>query len=243
MNVAKILQVFVAMPVMVLFIMNLSYKTAKKGRKRLNFAFSGFFAVEGLGLTCNIVYTAVYAISDSAAAQTAVFFLHWGALLGTSLGPALLASTTKMILDPDHERRGQLIYLLVYAVLLFASPIFYLTGEAVVIGPSTNWWPVWSPPVFSYLVVLTLFGGIIPALYFTGKIYAAIQDEKVKFRWRLFLVGLVFVWAGLYLVYTNNVLTGILNDRTLRTLLTLPTAPLMPVGVYLLYYGVKRPAG
>ena len=126
--------------------------------------------------------------------------------------------------------------LIVYGIVVLCMGIFLLIpGFGVTIGPP-NWSPVWSIPIFLYVVVILTCFATIPALYFSIKIYQKFEDEILKKRWRFFIFGFIAFMTFMYLIFISNTLA----NATFRLILAGIGIVLTIIGGFLMYYGVGR---
>jgi len=96
--------------------------------------------------------------------------------------------------------------------------------------------PNWSLPYYLYVVViLTLFASA-PSLYLTFKVYQQFEDQKLRKKWKVFIVGLLEIYVFTYSIITSN----LLNIPALRTLMGLIGIILALTGAYAMYYGVGK---
>jgi hypothetical protein len=130
----------------------------------------------------------------------------------------------------------QLAILIGYGIVVLCMGIFlFFPGYGIAIGPP-NWTPVWSIPIFLYVVLSLTCCATIPGLYFSIKIYQKFEDAQLKKKWRFFIYGYIALMTFMYAIFISN----ILNDTTFRLIAGVLGLGLALLGGFLMYYGVGR---
>ncbi|MFX1394651.1 MAG: hypothetical protein ACFFAH_13910 [Promethearchaeota archaeon] len=229
-DTTRIIQVYVAQGIVFAIFLFLGYKILKRGKKRLNLMLSCSYLTVVIGFAINFIYAP---LTD----ELIVLILYYMTLFFLFLYPAFLLVFALILLYSEKvvTTPKQLSIILIYAGILFCM-VFIPNG--VIINASTKWKPVWSLLFFIYVIsIITI--AVILALYFSLKIYREFEDDKLRKKWKYFIIGLI----GIYIFTFGTLLSNTLNIQTVRTIWSYISLILVIISPYLMYYGVGKQIG
>jgi hypothetical protein len=227
----RILTVYVAQGLILVIFLYLAIKILLRDRKRLNAIFAGLYIAPAIGTLINFIYAPLTDVS-------LVLILNFFTNVGAIYAPIFVVVFDLILLKSEKiiSTSKQLAILILYGIVVLCMGIFLLIpGFGITIGPP-NWSPVWSIPIFLYVVVILTCFATIPALYFSIKIYQNFEDETLKKRWRYFIFGFISFMTFMYLIFISNTLA----NATFRLILAGIGIVLTIIGGFLMYYGVGR---
>ena len=224
----RFIQVYIVQGIVGLIFLYLAYKILRRDTKRLNLIFSIFYISIAVGIFMNFVYAP---LTD----ETIVFILNFLTNYFLFLSPIFLLVFNLILLKSTKvfNTKKQLILISVYAVALFCM---ILIPGGVTINASTGWKPVWSVPLFIYVIIVMNGMAGIPGFVIAGLIYKKFEDEQLKKKWKYFLIGL----AGIFIFADGTILSNTLNIQDFRTVWSLISLGLSTISPYLMYFGVGR---
>lgn len=233
MDMARILQVYVAQGAVFVFFLILVSLILKRGRQRLNLIFSGSYITVAIGLIINFIYAPI----THPQLELTVLILYYMTLFFLFLYPAFLLCFVLILLKSEKiiTTSKQIIIILVYAVIL-SCMVFIPNG--VVINASTDWKPVWSWFLFIYVMGVVTLGEVL-SFYFAFKIYKKFEEEQIRKKWRYFLMGLI----GLYIFAFGTLFSNALNIQTFRTIWSIISLILVIISPISIYLGVGKQIG
>jgi len=227
----RILTVYVAQGLILVIFLYLAIKILLRDRKRLNVIFAGLYIAPAIGTLINFIYAPLTDVS-------LVLLLNYFTNVGAIYAPIFVVVFDLILLKSEKiiSTSKQLAILIIYGIVVLCMGIFLLIpGFGVTIGPP-NWSPVWSIPIFLYVVVILTCFATILALYFSIKIYQKFKDEILKKRWKFFIFGFIAFMTFMYLIFISNTLA----NATFRLILAGIGIVLTIIGGFLMYYGVGR---
>jgi hypothetical protein len=227
----RILTVYVAQGLILVVFLYLAIRILLRDRKRLNVIFAGLYISPAIGVLINFIYAPLTDV-------TIVLILNFFTIFGVIYGPIFAVVFDLILLKSEKiiSTSKQLAILIAYGIAVFCMGIFLLIpGFGVAIGPP-NWAPVWSIPIFVYVVLILTCCTTIPVLYFSIKIYQKFEDEILKKKWKFFIYGFIALMTFMYLIFLSNTLA----DPTFRIILPGIGIILAILGGLLMYYGVGR---
>jgi len=134
----------------------------------------------------------------------------------------------------SKKRVLRLIFL--YAGILAGSGIFlFIENWGIKIDATTAWKPVWNLPYFVYMISVGIWI-TIPLFYYAIIIYRDFKNEKLKQKWRYYILGSSFLITFQYGVYIANYL----DIAIIRTVWLIIAVFLILIGSSLVYYGIGR---
>jgi hypothetical protein len=227
----RILTVYVAQGLILVVFLYLAIRILLRDRKRLNVIFAGLYISPAIGVLINFIYAPLTDV-------TIVLILNFFTNFGVIYGPIFAVVFDLILLKSEKiiSTSKQLAILIAYGIAVSCMGIFMLIpGFGVAIGPP-NWAPVWSIPIFVYVVLILTCCTTIPVLYFSIKIYQKFEDEILKKKWKFFIYGFIALMTFMYLIFLSNTLA----DPTFRIILPGIGIILAILGGLLMYYGVGR---
>ncbi|NVM19513.1 MAG: hypothetical protein HWN80_17560 [Candidatus Lokiarchaeota archaeon] len=227
----RFLQVYIAQGVILVVFLYLAIRILLRDRKRLNAIFAGLYISPVIGVLMNFIYAP---LTD----ETIVLFLNFISNATAIYAPIFVVVFDLILLKSEKiiSTSKQLAILIAYGIAVLCMGIFLLIpGFGVTIGPP-NWTPVWSIPIYLYVVLILTCFATIPALYFSIKIYQKFEDEILKKKWKFFIYGFIALMTFMYLIFTSNTL----DNATFRLILAGTGLILAVLGGLLMYYGVGR---
>jgi hypothetical protein len=225
---SRIIQVYIGFGSIAAFFTFLGYKTLRQEKKRLIITFSLFYFVAALGIFLNLIYAP---LSD----PDIVEILHYITIYFVILAPIFLTVFCLIYLKGEDifTTSKQLAVIIIYGVLDF---LIIFIPEGVEINADTGWYPHWSWFLFIYVISLLSVMSIIPSVYYSLKIYKKLEDERLKKKWKFFIIGII----ELYGVLVGTFFTNTLNDPTFRIIWAPISLLLSITGSYFMYYGVAK---
>ncbi len=227
----RFLTVYIAQGVILAVFLYLAIRILLRDRKRLNIMFAGLYISPAIGVLINFIYAP---LTDVSIVLLLNFFTNFGAIYA----PIFVVVFDLILLKSEKiiSTSKQLAILIAYGIVVLCMGIFLLIpGFGVTIGPP-NWTPVWSFPIFVYVVLVLTCCATIPALYFSIKIYQKFEDEILKKKWKFFIYGFIALMTFMYLIFISNTL----DNATFRLVLAGTGIILAILGGLLMYYGVGR---
>jgi hypothetical protein len=207
----------------------LSALILRRSTKYLNQIFSMFFINVAVGSIINVIY--VY-LTNAAIVRVlnimSYYFFTW-AMIFLLVFNLIIFKSQKQI-----TRDKQLLLILLGALLLLGLFVIGLLGT-VQIDETTNWKPVWELPFFLYAIITGSVLMVIPAVYFSFKIYSQFEDRTLKKKWKYYIVGCL----NYYSMWVGVSLSNFLNNGTFRTILSI-YALISFITLYIMYYGVGK---
>ena len=227
-DTARFIQVYIVQGSIGIFFLILAYTILKRDTKRLNLIFSCFYLSVAAGVFVNFIYVPL-------TIEAIVLVLYYITIFFFLFAPIFLVVLELILLKSEKviNTTKQLTIILIYAIVLLCM-IFIPNG--VTINARTEWMPVWSVPYFIYTVIVVSVGAIGPGLYYSSQIYKKFEDEKLKKKWRYFIIGL----CGLYVLFYGTLVSNTLNLQTFRTIWAIISLVLITIPPYLVYYGVGK---
>lgn len=227
-DLTRIIQIFVAQGIVCFIFLFLAYKILKRGKRRLNTILSASFICPSIGCSINFIYILIYVESIVLVLYYMTLYFIILFIIFLLLFLLLLFKSEKVI-----NTRKQTLFFLIFAVLLFC--MVFIPG-GVTINSSTDWKPVWSIYFCLYLMIIITFYGFIPTLMLSMKIYAKLENEHLRKKWRFFIIGMI----GMFIFTFGTFISNTLNDQTFRIAWSLISLVLVIISPYLMYYGVGK---
>lgn len=237
MSITRILTIYLAQGLVCVFFIFLAYKILKRDRKRLNIIFAGFYISPVIGFIVNFIYGP---LTD----ETLVLALNFITNFGIYYSPIFIVVFDLILLKSEKviNTKKQLAILILYGTALF-SMIFlvFVPGIGVKMtlgatGEAPDWSPQWMLPFFLYVVIIESFFAVGPSLYFSFKIYKKFEDEELRKKWKLFIIGFICLIIFMYGIAISNYL----DNSTFRLVMGATGLILAIASGYLIYTGVGR---
>lgn len=227
-SVGRLITIYIANGIIFAVFIFLASKILKQGKKRLNIYFSLFYISVAIGIFFNFIYAP---LTDPDLIIKLNFITNYFIVFG------LIFLTVFIILYLKSEEvfttGKQLAFIIIYGVLLF---FMILIPDGVEISADTGWAPHWSWFLFIYVILLISIMSTVPSLFYSLKIYKKFEDERLKKKWKLFILGICELFAVLY----GTFLTHALNIAIVRTIWSIGALILSLSGAYFIYDGVAR---
>lgn len=226
----RVLTIYVAQGLVFVVFLYLAYRILKRDRKRLNLIFSGFYIFASLGILFNFIYGPIAIIQ-------VVLILNFMTNFCTFFAPIFFVVFNLILLKSEKiiNTTKQFAILLGFGVYMFSMIFFVLTpGWGVTFN--TDWAPVWYLPFFLYVVIGETVFAIVPILYLSFQVYDKFEDEKLKKKWKFFILGICALIIFMYGIFISN----FLNIAIVRTMLGILGIILAIIGGYLMYNGVGK---
>jgi len=236
MSITRILTIYVAQGIVCFYFLFLAYKILKRDRKRLNLIFAGFYISPVIGFIVNFIYGP---LTD----ETLVIALNFITNFGIFFSPIFIVVFDLILLKSEKviNTTKQLVILILYGIALF-SMIFFVFIEDMGVemalgatGEAPDWSPHWMLPFFLYVVIVESFA-VVVSLYLSLKIYKKFEDEQLRKKWKLFIIGFCCLIIFMYGIFISN----LLNNSTFRLIMGATGLILAIASGYLIYTGVGR---
>jgi len=236
MSTTRILTIYVAQGIVCFYFLFLAYKILKRDRKRLNLIFAGFYISPVIGFIVNFIYGP---LTD----ETLVIALNFITNFGIFFSPIFIVVFDLILLKSEKviNTTKQLAILILYGIALF-SMIFFVFIEDMGVemalgatGEAPDWSPHWMLPFFLYVVIVESFA-VVVSLYLSLKIYKKFEDEQLRKKWKLFIIGFCCLIIFMYGIFISN----LLNNSTFRLIMGATGLILAIASGYLIYTGVGR---
>jgi hypothetical protein len=228
----RIVTVYIAQGVILFVFLYLATRILLRDRKRLNVIFAGLYISPPIGILMNFIYAP---LTD----ESIVLFLNFISNATAIYAPIFIVVFDLILLKSEKiiSTSKQLAILIGYGIAVLCIGIFHFTpGFGVTINVSTNWSPVWSIPIYTYVIAILTCCATIPAFFLSIKIYQKFEDELLKKKWKFFIFGFIALMTFMYAIFTANVL----NDAIFRIILSVLGLILALLGGLSMYYGVGR---
>jgi len=227
-DIARILQVYVAQGIVGAFFLYLAYKILKRDTKRLNLMLSLGYMAAAIGIFINFIYAP---LTD----ETIVMILYYLTIIVMFAFVPFFLVFVLILLQSEKLMTPKKQWLIVIIYILAESGCIFIPG-GVTINASTGWKPVWSWAMFIYFVSVLVILGMVPSFYYSSKIYQQFDDEQLKRKWKFFILGM----CGIYIFAIGTLLSNTLNIQAFRTIWSLFAMILVISSPLLIYYGVGR---
>ncbi len=226
----RVLTIYVAQGLVFVVFLYLAYRILKRDRKRLNFIFSGFYIFASLGIFFNFIYGPIDVIG-------VVLILNFLTNFCTFFAPIFFVVFNLILLKSEKviTTFKQFAILFGFGVYMF-SMIFFVLTPGWGVAFNADWAPVWYLPFFLYVVIGVTVFAIVPLLYLSFKVYNKFEDEKLKKKWKFFILGICALIIFMYGIFISN----FLNIAIVRTMLGIFGIILAIIGGYLMYNGVGK---
>jgi len=231
MSITRIFTIYVIQGILCVSFVFLAYKILKRDRKRLNIIFAGFYISPAIGFIVNFIYGP---LTDETLVLTLNFITNFAlfySIIFLVVFELILLKSEKVITTTK-----QLIILILFGIALF-SMIFFVFVEGIGVEMSApDWSPHWMLPFFLYLLIIESVFAVGPALYLSLKIYKKFEDEELRKKWKLFIIGFICVVVFMYGIFVSN----LLDNSTFRLIMGATGIILAIMSGYLMYTGVGR---
>lgn len=228
----RFLTVYIAQGAILVVFLYLAIRIILRDRKRLNLIFAGLYISPAIGVLINFIYAP---LTD----ESIVLFFNFISNATAIYAPIFIVVFDLILLKSEKiiSTSKQLAILIAYGIAVLCMGIFLLIPSyGVTINASTNWSPVWSIPIFIYVMLVLTCCATIPAFYLSLKIYQKFEDEILKKKWKFFIYGFIALMTFMYLIFISNTL----DNPTFRLILAGTGLILAVLGGLLMYYGVGR---
>ncbi|MHA2282492.1 MAG: hypothetical protein ACXAC5_16740 [Promethearchaeota archaeon] len=227
MDLARFLQIYVIQGGFAIFFFYMAIIVLKRGKKRTNLYLSGFYLSTAIGGIINIFYANIFI-------GIIVYILHFITYYVLCYSLIFLLIFTLILLKPANKINTKIQFtLLILGGILLLGLLFIPNG--IQINGSTNWKPVWSWTFFIYSIIVCSTMLIIPASYYSLKIYSKFENQHLKKKWKYFLIGLL----AFFFLYYGTSFSNALNIDYFRLIWSLVSLPTL-IALYLIHYGVGR---
>lgn len=205
----------------------LAIKVNARGQKTQQTAYIvKFFAYVGCSLIMNIIYAPIADETIQRLGNNTVILL-------TTMGVTNLMLFTLSLRYSIKELTHSKSLIIEFALLLLSIGYYFIPGGTTIQMPDYS--PLWSTGflVFGLLLTQGLMG---TTFYYGFVVYRSMKAPQIKKRFKVFLLGLIFIEILLIATFLGNaqILTG-----TLRLILALTIFP----AAYLIYSSVGKPLG
>lgn len=236
MSITRILTIYVAQGIVCFYFLFLAYKILKRDRKRLNLIFAGFYISPVIGFIVNFIYGP---LTD----ETLVVALNFITNFGIFFSPIFIVVFDLILLKSEKviNTTKQLAILILYGIALFCMIFFVFIEDMGVemalgaTGEAPDWSPHWMLPFFLYVVIVESFA-VGTSLYLSLQIYKKFEDEQLRKKWKLFIIGFCCLIIFMYGIFISN----LLNNSTFRLIMGAAGLILAITSGYLIYTGVGR---
>ncbi|MHA2339626.1 MAG: hypothetical protein ACXACX_20155 [Candidatus Hodarchaeales archaeon] len=194
----RVITIYLAQMLVCLWDAYLAYCILKRDRKRLNFIFAGFYLFGVIGNIFNFIYGPIPIVE-------VVLILNFLTNFFLYFSPIFFVVFELMLLKSEKyiNTKKQLLILIGYGILMFCMIFFVITPDwGVYINP--KWQPVWSLPIFLYVIIGESIFAVGPVLYLSYRAYEC-QNRSNEYR-----NYLCYCW-GIFNVYWCNASTREIN--------------------------------
>ena len=229
-NPYEFLTVYVAFGTIILVSMYFAYKVLKQERKWINYQFSGVLISVSIGLTISLITRPIADILiKEISFKFTIFFLVYGPVFMLTFCISFFNSIKgKEIIS----RKKQGVILLLFGILLSFT---FLIQKGITVLPDGL--ISMSFPYYLYILLVLSIGIVIPLYYLAlGVIYKHLENERLKKKWKIFIVGVSILLSEVYSVLTSNTFF----NPVLFSILLFVNFIFSLVGAYLIYYGVGK---
>jgi len=228
----RFITIYVVQGLVLAIFLIIVYLILKRDKKWLNKCFSGTYLSVSIGLVLNFIYAP---LTDPSIVLIlyffTIYFIAYGIIFQVVFELILLKSE-KVITS-----KKQLAILLAYAIALFGMIIFlFFPGAGIQIDATTQWKPVYFLPFYLYFIVVQIIMGQAPTLYLAFKINKKFEDQKLKRKWKYFIIGTIELIIFMDILFTANYV----NDPTLRNIVGIVGLIFSITGGYLMFFGVGK---
>ncbi|MBD3193705.1 MAG: hypothetical protein GF317_01520 [Candidatus Lokiarchaeota archaeon] len=231
-SITRIITVYFVQGALFVFFLYLAFKILSRDKKRLNIIFSLFYICEAIGIFVNFIYAPITVEEVVKVLNFLTNFFSFFAPIFLLIFNLILLKSEKVI-----NEKIQLVIITSYGVALFMMLVLtFIPGVGVNMNAANNFTPHWELPFFIYVTSVFSAFSIIPTVYFSYKIYRQFQDEKLKKKWKLFILGCIALYGFIYSLFISNTL----NNETFRLIFAVYGLILSISASLLIYNGVGR---
>lgn len=209
--------------------MILAFKLIKRYKSDLTVVLSSFYVIGAFGLIANLIYFPLRI-------PLIVYILYFITLFSVLYCQIFLVIFNILLYkkEMDYSFKRILLITLFYGILLFVV-ISFLGG--FVINGQTNW-----RPVFTWWFLLTIYlimtlCTILPFTYYLFKLHLIFQDNTIKNKLRLWLIGF---WGFAILMY-GTLLMNTWDNDIYRLTWSIIYFPIAICSAFIMYRAWNRP--
>ena len=190
---------------------------------RLTLCLSGFYTTNAIGFLINAVYLS---LNVNPIVYVLVFITAFMVLFGYIFIVIFMLNLIKL----NIKLKPQLIIILSYAFSLFLA---LLIPGGITVNESTEWRPIYSWPLLTFVIILFTCFIFIPTVIFSKKTYKTFEDPNLKRKLRYFFIGIFLM----LIISFGGLINLTWNNPTFRNLLSFIALLAIPAG-FLIYYGI-----
>jgi hypothetical protein len=226
----ELLTVYIAFGTIILVNLYFAFKVLKQERKWINYQFSGVLISVIIGLTLSLVTRPIADILiREISYKFTIFFLAFGPIFMLTFCVSFYNSIKGIDI---LSRKKQGIILLLFGIILSFS---FLIPNGVTVLP--NGILMLSLTYYLFIILVLSIGIIIPIYYLAlGVIYKHLENERLKKKWVIFMIGVTILLSEIYSVLTSNTF----YNPIIFSVLIFVNFIFSLVGAYLIYYGVGK---
>lgn len=228
-NLNRLFIVFIPQPIIIIIFFILAIKLLHRKRERSLLNLSLWYICVGIGLAFNAVYIIISELFPTEELLIHIIYFLTLYLLFTS--HIFLLMFIISIIKSEFSLQRNILYTAFYFILC-AGIIFFSGG--ITLDPLNNWRPLFSWVFF--LIIISCFTLIImiPAIYYTSKLYTLFQAKNLKKRFRYFMIGVY----GMFMIAYGAALFNTWTNELFRTIWAVITSAIIVLSAILLYSGV-----
>jgi len=226
----ELLTIYIAFGTIILVNIYFAFKVLKQERKWINYQFSGVLISVIIGLTISLVTRPITDILvKEISFKLTIFFIAYGPIFMLTFCVSFFNSMKGIDII---SRKKQGIILLIFGIILSFT---FLIPYGITVLPNGL---IRMSLIYYLFIILVLTVGIVIPMYYLalGVIYKHLENERLKKKWKIFMVGVTILLSEVYSVLTSNTL----NNPVIFSILVFVNFIFSLLGAYLIYYGVGK---
>jgi len=199
----RLLIIFFSQSFMAIVFVVLAFKIIKRKRDRSTITLSLFYFILSIGLILNIVFVLLTPTNNELLLRT--LYVLSAFFIAFSFAFNLIFINVILKLKDEFTIKKMAVIIGACGIIIL---LLYLIPEGVTFD--SNWVPTYN---ILFLVLIYVFFSIyitVPTIYYSSRLYKLFKARNLKYRFRLYLIGiclmLATVYGGMYFIATYNLL-------------------------------------
>ncbi len=209
----------------------IGFMILKRSRNWLHVIVSGFYLSFATGLFINFIFVLLSFDPN----EQIVLMLYYSTMFFLLLGTFFLTIFLLILWKSEDflKKQWQVLLLIIYSIVTLLM-VFIPNG--VSINGATNWNPVYNINYFLYLFIIFSAFSVIPQIYYFFKIYNKFEDNTLRKRLKLFMIGTLMIYALCY----GTLIYNFLDIQELRLIWGYFSLVLSIAGAICIYFGIVK---
>ena len=160
----------------------------KRNRSRLSIFLSCFYILTSIGF---ILVTIRYNFIINPIAY--ILYIVGVFLINFSVVFLVLFNLNLVKSESQLSNKKFLVILLIYAIIYLSV---LLIPNGITLNADTNWFPVWTWWFFIIFSIVFAVIVVFPNIILLVKLYKMFEDDVLKKKFRLFIIGIIILFIG-----------------------------------------------